>query len=98
MMMLHQMCLNAFKLLAMQMDERTAFLAFAVKAGLLRTVGGFADIFIAGGRVGVDDIFIYETFVDHSVQLSVDGGHTDWIALGMEIRADIIDRKMLSGN
>ena len=92
--MFQQMRLYRFKFLAVQMDQSAAFFAFAVKTGLSAFMGMLPDIFKAGRRVCVDDVFADEALVNHAFKLAVYCGLSDRISLTVEVFADIRDIDM----
>ena len=95
--MLLQMLFKIYELVAVQVDQRAAALAFAVETRVRAFAGGFADVLEAGRAVGVDDVFVEEALRNEVFELPVDGRLADRHALLPEVRAYVRSGCVVAG-
>ena len=85
---------HLFQLFTMHMDKLAALLALAVETHIAVLVTVFTHIFKTCGTVWVDNILVDDSLIDEFLELAVNGGLTDILALSPAVLADISRRDM----
>ena len=80
---------DRLEFLAVQVDELTAFFAFAVETDLWIGVALRAYVFIAGGACAVEIVLVYNALVHELLKVTVDRGLTYRRSERPEILADV---------
>jgi hypothetical protein len=80
------------------MDKLSAFFAFAVEAGFGRFVAFAADVLKTGGAAAVDDVFVYDSFVNKVFKLAVNRRLRDGGAVALKVAANVARGDMRPGD